>query len=153
MRESDQPDSTFRRMFRGHFQGVISWQQLDSLWDKLRTDDGRDWFIYAVGEAPPPAPVTHAQLVSFIDEIDALLRREHDEEYCGIVYADERDAPTFIKIFDPNNLGVVCGYSDNPPLPGWILSLIQPEDLDATHVLPGNRRRWWQRLFPGPHTA
>jgi hypothetical protein len=41
---------------------------------------------------------------------------------------------------------VSCGYSDNPPLPGWILSRIAPADLQAA-ALPGNRRRWWQRLF------
>ena len=57
--------------------------------------------------------------------------------------------PTYIKIFDPHNLGVACGYSDNPPLPGWVVSRIRPEDLGALMTPPGGRRRWWQRLF-GP---
>jgi hypothetical protein len=51
-----------------------------------------------------------------------------------------------VKIFDPHNLGVSCGFSDNPPLPGWILSKLAPIDLKVS-TLPGNRRRWWQRLF------
>ncbi len=138
----------FLSRFRGSFSGVLRWDQLDRFWERLRAgvDDG--WYVYAVGEAPPTAPVAAARLLAFIDELDPLLRREHDEDYCGIVYADDLDAPTFVKIFDPNNLGVSCGYSDNPPLPGWILSRIPPADLGALPP-PGGRRRWWRRLFGG----
>ena len=85
--------------------------------------------------------------VSSDEQIDELLRREHDEQYCGIVYVDDVNAPSFVKIFDPNNLGVSCGYSDSPPLPGWILSKLPPVDLQAPVPQPGNRRRWWRRLF------
>jgi hypothetical protein len=83
----------------------------------------------------------------FITEIDSLLRREHDEKYCGIVYADDLQAPRFVKIYDPHNLGVSCGYSDNPPLPGWVLSKLPPVDLPAAQHVPKNRKRWWRALF------
>jgi hypothetical protein len=83
----------------------------------------------------------------FVDEIDALLRAEHEHDYCGIVYADDVEHPRFIKIFDPNNLGVSCGYSENPPLPGWLMTDIAPLDLPNAFPPPGNRRRWYQRLF------
>jgi hypothetical protein len=83
----------------------------------------------------------------FITEIDNLLRSEHDEKYCGIVYADDLQAPSFVKIYDPHNLGVSCGYSDNPPLPGWILSKLPPVDLPAAQHVPKNRKRWWRALF------
>ena len=56
--------------------------------------------------------------------------------------------PSMVKIYDPHNLGVSCGFSENPPLPGWVLSRLPPEDLASRQVLPGSRRRWWQRLFP-----
>ena len=92
-------------------------------------------------------PAGADELARFIDEIDMLLRREHDHDYCGIVYADDPAAPAMVKIYDPNNLGVSCGYSDNPPLPGWVLSRLPPVDLEATRQ-PAGRRRWWQRLFP-----
>jgi hypothetical protein len=136
----------FRTAFRGTFSGVLRWPQLDALWETLRAGADDGWYIYAVGEPPPGQTVTAGELTRFIDEVDALLRREHEEDYCGIVYADSFETPGFVKIFDPNHLGVSCGYSDNPPLPGWILSRIPPVDLQAA-TLPGNRRRWWQRLF------
>ncbi len=140
-----QPD--FYTAFKGTFSGVLRWEQLDSLWQRVRAEADEGWYLYAVGE-PPPAVTVDAELLSqFIDEIDTLLRREHEEDYCGIVYADDLQSPTFVKIFDPNNLGVSCGYSDNPPLPGWILSRLRPADLQAPMPQPGNRRRWWQRLF------
>ncbi len=137
----------FRTAFKGTFSGVLRWHQLDDLWQRLRDAADGGWYLYAVGEAPPREPVSAQEMQRFISEIDALLRKEHDEDYCGIVYADDLNAPGFVKIFDPNNLGVSCGYSDNPPLPGWILSRLQPVDLQAPVPLPGNRRRWWQRLF------
>ncbi|MGD2076575.1 MAG: hypothetical protein PVI91_02640 [Gammaproteobacteria bacterium] len=137
----------FRTAFKGTFTGILRWPQLDALWERIRSDANGGWYLYAVGEAPPVECVSAQELRRFIDSIDELLRREHDEDYCGIVYVDDPGAPSFVKIFDPNNLGVSCGYSDNPPLPGWILSKLPPVDLQAPMPLPGNRRRWWQRLF------
>lgn len=132
--------------FKGRFSGIMRWPQLDTLWDTLRADN-EGWYIYAVGEAPPTEPASAEQVTQFIDRVDKLLREEHDEDYCGIVYADDTEQPGFIKIFDPNNLGVSCGYSENPPLPGWVLSRIPPSDLPEAFPPPGNRRRWWQKMF------
>jgi hypothetical protein len=137
----------FRAAFRGTFSGVLRWEQLDALWARIRADAAAYWYLYAVGEAPPSATLSADDLIRFIDEVDLLLRREHAEDYCGIVYVDDMATPAFVKIFDPNNLGVSCGYSDTPPLPGWILSKLPPVDLQESTPLPGNRRRWWQRLF------
>jgi len=137
----------FQVAFRGRFESILRWEQLDLLWDTLGANADDNWFIYAVGETPPAAPATAAQVRRFLSEIIQLLRKEHDEDYCGIVFVDSVDEPAFVKIFDPNNLGVSCGYSDNPPLPGWILSKLPPVDMRQTPVLPGNRRRWWQRFL------
>jgi hypothetical protein len=146
-RAMTEQEQEFHAAFRGTFSGVLRWEQLTHLWERLQTAADDNWYLYAVGEEPPVETVSGDALRRFIVEIDELLRREHDEEYCGIVYVDDMDAPSFVKIFDPNNLGVSCGYSDNPPLPGWILSRLRPADLQAPVPQPGNRRRWWQRLF------
>ncbi len=144
------PDTDpFVAAFRGSFAGILRWPQLDALWETLRQQADDGWYIYAVGEPPPGEPASKAQLENFIQEIDALLRKEHDEDYCGIVYVDDPKSPSFIKIFDPDNLGVSCGFSEAPPLPGWILSRIPPSDLPAALPQPGKRRRWWRSLFPG----
>ena len=133
--------------FRGSFTSALRWHDLDALWDRLLAEDDPDWYIYAVGEPPPSEKSSPDRLRRFIEEIDALLRAEHKEDYCGIVYADDLRNPALVKIYDPHNLGVSCGYSDNPPLPGWVLSRLPPSDLAATQPLPGSRRRWWRRLF------
>jgi hypothetical protein len=137
----------FLEQFRGSFTSTLRWPQLDALWETLNQKSDAGWYAYAIGEAPPEAPLTADQMTTFIKEVDTLLRKEHEEDYCGIVYADNLSNPTFVKIFDPNNLGVSCGFSDNPPLPGWILSLVKPCDLENALPQPGNRKRWWQRLF------
>ncbi len=140
-------ETDFRTAFKGSFSGILRWEQLDKFWQRLREDAAGDWYLYAVGEVPPTVTVNSEEVLRFIEEVDLLLRSEHGEDYCGVVYVDDTESPSFVKIFDPNNLGVSCGYSDNPPLPGWILSKLRPADLQVQTPLPGNRRRWWQRLF------
>lgn len=139
--------SPFLTAFRGSFTSALRWPQLDALWQRVRADAGGGWYLYAIGEAPPTAPASADAVEHFVTELDRLLRAEHAEDFCGIVYADNPAAPAFIKVYDPNNLGVVCGYSDNPPLPGWVMSKLAPEDLPAARAAAANRRRWWQRLW------
>ena len=139
--------SEFLQKYRGFLGGVMKWHDLTNLWVRIREQQQASWFIYAVGEAVPDSTATSEQLLQFIDSIDELLHKEHDEDYCGIVYVDDVENPTFVKIYDPNNLGVVCGFSDNPPLPGWVMSQIQPEDLELAFPPPASRKRWWKKIF------
>ncbi|MDH5544856.1 MAG: hypothetical protein OEZ43_04640 [Gammaproteobacteria bacterium] len=144
---SETASHPFVAAFRGSFIGILRWPQLAALWETVAQDAAADWYIYAVGEAPPDEPASSEQVLTFIRHMDTLLRTEHDYDYCGIVYVDSREHPGYIKIFDPNNLGVSCGYSDNPPLPGWIMSKLKPTNLVEALPQPGNRKRWWQKLF------
>jgi len=138
---------TFHKAFRGNFSCLLRWQQLDEFWNVVRRNAGAGWYLYAIG-APVPAHQSSAEdVVRFIAEVDNLLRSEHHEDYCGIVYTDSMEAPTLIKIFDPNNLGVSCGFSNNPPLPGWVMSLIPPQPIESQRPLPASRQRWWQTLW------
>ncbi|MEE8378948.1 MAG: hypothetical protein V3R49_01045 [Gammaproteobacteria bacterium] len=137
----------FIEQFRGSFVSMLRWPQWDTLQETLRKNAGAGWYAYAIGETPPESPLTADQMNTFLNEIHDLLRKEHEEDYCGIVYADDAENPTFVKIYDPNNLGVTCGFSNSPPLPGWTLSLIPPCDLEHALPPPGNRKRWWKRLF------
>jgi hypothetical protein len=138
-----QPD--FDSLFNGTLYSILSWEQLTRFWDALESDAG--WYIYALGEACPVTPADGAHVEAFVREIDSLLRREHDEDYCGIVYADDLQSPSMIKIYDPNHLGTSCGSSHQRILPGWILSRLPPSDLSPGHLLPQNRKRWWQGLL------
>jgi len=147
MQSLDHHDEPFLRAFRGSFTSALRWHQLDALWERVRERADAGWYLYAVGEAPPRAPADKTRVLAFVSEIDKLLREEHDEDYCGIVYADDLSEPGFLKIYDPHNLGVSCGYSDNPPLPGWVMSRIPPVDLSAEGAGPKSRKRWWERLF------
>jgi len=141
-------DSEFYTQYRGRLSGILRWPQLDEFWQALRSKADARWYIYTIGEPVPQQPCSGAEVLNFITELDARLRQEHDERFCGLVYTDSRTDPGFIKIYDPNNLGVVCGFSDNPPLPGWVLSLVPPELLAKDLFAKPARRRWW-RLFAG----
>ena len=140
-------EDPYYQAFRGNFTSMLSWQQLDEFWTEVRRAAGAGWYVYAIGEAPPAAPSTAVQVNTFLAEIDALLRKEHQENYCGIVYTDSKTEPSMIKIFDPNNLGVQCGFSDNPPLPGWVMSRLPPVALHDRAHRPEGRKRWWRSLW------
>ena len=137
-------DTNFQRQLNGMLYSLMSWQQLADFWKRIDHQGG--WYLYAVGETLPDAPSGAAQVDNFIKEIDALLRRDHHESYCGIVYADSLEQPSFVKIYDPSHLGSSCGSSQNSPLPGWVMSLAQPTELKPKWALPANRKRWWQAL-------
>lgn len=143
-------NSEFAVRMDGRFEGVLAWQQLDALWGRLR-DAPDGWYVSQSGQAPPAdiAPLAVAELDRFIGELDALLRREHDEDYCGIVYVDDPQQPSFIKIYDPGNLGSSCGMQAARFQPRWILSRVRPEAIEDAAPLPANRHRWWQNLFGG----
>ena len=140
-------ETAYYLAFRGSFTSIMQWAQLDTFWDTLRARADAGWYVYCIGEPVPNHALNAAQLQKFIQEVDALLRRDHDESYCGIVYTDSKTDPTFVKIFDPNHLGASCGSSKNPPLPGWILSLLPPAHLESKRPLPEGRRRWWKGLW------
>jgi hypothetical protein len=137
----------YLQAFKGSFKSTLRWEQLEHFWGVLQPKAGEGWYVYAVGEPPPERPASAEEVARFIHEVDRLIREEHDESFCGIVYADDLERPSFIKIYDPGNLGVVCGYSEQPPLPGWTLSKLKPVDLAAAMPPSANRRRWWQRIF------
>jgi len=140
-------EDLFQDAFRGSFTSLMQWAHLDEFWAMVQAKADAGWYIYCIGEPAPTQPLSAAQVQKFLQEVDALLRRDHDESYCGIVYTDSKTDPTFIKIFDPNNLGVSCGSSKNPPLPGWTMTLLPPTHLESKRPLPEGRRRWWQNLW------
>ncbi len=139
---SDSRSPAFDTLFTGTLYSVLSWERLSRFWEQLEPDAG--WYLYAVGETRPEAPADAEHVSAFIREIDALLHREHHEDYCGIVYADNLDQPNMVKIYDPNHLGTSCGTSHQRILPGWVMSRVPPSDLTPSHFVPQNRRRWWQ---------
>ncbi len=137
----------FDHYYNGLLYSVMRWDQLTAFWGKVDVEAG--WYLYAVGQNVPDAPSTADKVQQFIRELDELLRREHHEDYCAIVYADNLDAPNFIKIYDPNHLGSSCGSSamKSSILPGWVMSQTPPRELEISGVVTGQRKRWWQTFL------
>jgi hypothetical protein len=143
---------SFQQHYTGRFINMLSWQQLEDLWKTVKAQP-LGWYIYFVGESVPTTPVQDNELNQFIQEVDKLLRQEHDYDYCGIVYVDNRETPKMIKIYDPNNLGAVCGSSGTIVPPRWLLTRIPPQSIIDNAPTPNNRKRWWQRLFSARNNA
>ncbi len=130
---------------QGPLRGVLTWEQLDDLWEAVRGNASHGWYVYAVGEPPPSAPLPPGELSRAIEEIDGILRKEHPHEHCGLAYADDRGDPSYIKVYHPKRIGG-CGIGNGPPLPGWTLSVLPPVDVTAVPASPA-RSGFWRRLF------
>lgn len=142
MNTMDGTDSAaFHARLKGRFAGMLQWQQLDALWERVKSGA---WYFYQLGEELPTVALSGDELARRIDALDALLRRDHDYNYCGIVYADDAEQPTLIKVYDPNNMGSSCSGNAAPSPPGWILSTTPPALIELHAPTPNNRRRWWQ---------
>jgi hypothetical protein len=139
--EDDAEADAFRARLGGTFQGIMHWHQLDELWARIRS--GR-WFVYTTDVAPPTEPLSGEPLAARIDSLDAQLRREHAYGYCGIVYVDDVDAPTLVKIYDPRNLGTSCSHGAAPVPPRWILSTVPPASLVPPAQETGRGWRLWR---------
>lgn len=137
----------FLATYNGTLKGVLRWENLDALWRTISKGKKEGWYLYAVGHDLPEQVASPDDVERFMQEVDQLLHKEHDEDYCGIVYTDDFEDPSLVKIYDPGNLGVVCGSSDTPPLPGWVMSRSKPVDLQAAFPVPRNRKRWWSGLW------
>ena len=138
--------SAFAQQLNGNFKGMLRWPQLDALWLQVRAQP-QGWYASQLNQPVPEHPMDAAALNRFVDEVDALLRREHQQDYCGIVFADQAERPAFIKIYDPHHLGSACSASRTPIAPLWLLSRIKPERQQDSAPQPGARRNWWARLF------
>jgi len=148
MKEMPETVSAFSQQLNGNFSGMLHWHQLDALWLQVLTQP-EGWYASQIGEAAPELPLDTEALSRFIAEVHALLRHEHKHDYCGIVYADNREQPGFIKIYDPHHLGSMCSHGGAAILPRWVLSRVKPERFEEDAPLPGSRQSWWQRMFGG----
>jgi hypothetical protein len=131
----------FHARLKGKFYGVLQWQDLDALWERVKTGQ---WFFYQIGETLPDKALSGDDLAVHIDALNKLLRQDHDFHLCGIVYVDQFEEPMLIKVYDPNNLGSACSRSTTPTPPLWILSTVPPPLIDNQVPVPNSRKRWWQ---------
>jgi len=139
-------EPTFLQRLNGYFEGILRWGELTDFWLRIRSG-GNEWYFYQVGTDVPLQPMDKEELDTALCALDALLRREHDHDYCGVVYADSPQNPGLVKVYDPNNLGTSCGCSGARILPRWIISRYPPQEIVDEAPAPNTRRRWWRQLF------
>ena len=139
----------YEALFGGQLKGLLQWQQFDALWTRLR-EQPEGWFVRDFSDRSiPEHPAQAAEFLTFLDEAESFLRRRHREDYCGFIYLDAVENPTFIKVFDPRKMGSACACSSNVK-PRWTISRARP--VLAADLAPPERperKSILARLFGG----
>jgi len=117
--------SDYEAAFSGRLKGVLQWPQFERLWRRLRANP-QGWYVRNfAGRHVPESPMKPEAFEVFLDETEKFLRKRHREDYCGFIYLDDLENPTFIKVFDPRNMGSACGCGGEVK-PRWTISRMPP---------------------------
>lgn len=122
----DLPQTPFWSKFNGRFSGLLNWQDVDQLWEVLSASRD-DWYVFDMDGDLPNQCANATEFANFLSVTLAFLRKRLRGNHVGFVYTDNRVHPQFVKIFDPQKMGVSCGVSSARVFPRWTLSMIAPD--------------------------
>lgn len=130
------PDTMFWHRYNGRFSGLPTWPGFDAFWRRFEASGG-DWYVFDPARDAPGAP--HPDIASALAEARACVEQARSRGFCGAVFADDLEAPDFVKVFDPDQMGGVCGGSRERVLPKWIFSRIAPDPLPLIPAAPAKK--------------
>ncbi len=118
-------EKDYRELFSGRLYGVLQWDRFARIWRYL-AENPEGWYVRDFkGSAVPLAPLPAGEFAAWLQETEDFLRRRHREDYCGFLYVDDQERPSFLKIFDPRKMGTSCGCSGGID-PRWTVSSMPP---------------------------
>jgi len=127
----DLPETDYWQAFQSKSTGILTWPRLDALWSQIGGAP-TGWYIYELSGDTPTQPVEPQDLQAFLVSAKSFAQARTHGSHCGCVYVDDPDIPTFVRIFDPKNMGAACGGSGTRIYPKWTLSRLRPEALPPT---------------------
>jgi len=120
---------------------LLSWDQLSAFWQ--RSTPAAGWYLYALAKSVRANRRRGTCRRLYPRDRHPAAPRTH-EDYCGIVYADDLDNPSPDQDLRPSHLGTVLRFqqASHPARLGDVENAAF--DLSPSHLVPQNRKRWWQ---------
>jgi len=122
------PDTQYWRTYQGPFSGILTWDGFDDLWARLNETQGA-WYVFDPEKEAPVKAETPEEFHATLEQAGLMLKGVRNRSYCGAVYVDDPQSPSFVKVFDPYHMGSACGGGGERVLPRWIFSRIAPDTL------------------------
>ena len=141
------PDTPWWRAYQGRFAGFPTWPMSDRFWPVLAASGGA-WFIFDLDSGVlPEAPATGGEFAALLAEAEAMYAPARERSFAGVVFADDAQAPGFVKLFDPWKMGASCGSSGERILPRWVLSRMRPDALPVVETAVPVRKGFLSRML------
>ncbi len=144
--------ATYDEIFGGKLSGILQWPQFEAIWAALAARP-QGWYVRDFRSRElPGAPMPPEDFLAFLKTTEEFLRKRHREDYCGFLYVDDKENPTFLKIFDPRKMGSACGCG-GAVSPRWTISSMPPQlAAEEPGRLPGHAQEqanpsFLRRLF------
>jgi hypothetical protein len=122
------PDTAYWNRYGGRFSGILKWEDLDGFWGRLQSSPDA-WYVFDPEQKIPLAAQTSQAFSETVATARALLETRREMSHSGAIYTDHMERPTFVKVFDPSNMGSACNISGQRTMPRWIFSHIPPDPL------------------------
>ncbi len=139
------------KTYMGRFFGILDWGEADALLGALKSGTGAgagDWYLFDTDRPCPETTASQPELAGALDDNLALLADFRDRTVCGTLYVDDRQDPSFIKMFDPYRMGSSCGGTGaNTVIARWIVSRAKPSPLPPDGKDPARGAALWKRLI------
>ena len=88
----------FIERFNGRFNGIMNLEECYEFFNSLKSNPC-DWYFYDTDESPSLETLSKESFIQTIEEIKNIIKTDHSESYCGLVYVDDLSNPQFFKIF------------------------------------------------------
>ncbi len=141
MQEDMPMTATYDEIFSGRLSGILQWPQFEAVWAALAARP-QGWYVRDFKNRElPDAPMPQEEFVVFLKTTEEFLRKRHREDYCGFLYVDDRENPSFLKVFDPRKMGSACGCG-GAVTPRWTISSMRPQPVaEERHGLAGQAQK------------
>ncbi len=139
----------FADRYWGRLPACIRWEHAEAAAEHIAGSEV-PWYAASPedGTAAAVQELDAAGAAALLRERLAEMRRLKQGPYCNLVFMDDREAPSLLKLFHPRRAGDACRVGGDP-IPPWLVISRLPIDTAAFRrgEAPAQEQGLWKRVL------